>query len=67
MATERRHIDCDQIDGVFEHCTVRISAADDDEVVRAALEHAIHSHGQQDTPQLRERLRSAVHGPWRSY
>jgi Protein of unknown function (DUF1059) len=31
---------------------------EEDEVVRAAAEHAISVHGHQDTPELREQVRS---------
>lgn len=38
-------------------CTLTISG-EEEEVVRAASEHAISVHGHEDTPQLREEIRA---------
>ena len=40
-------------------CTLYLSGAEGD-VVRAAAEHAASVHGKQDTPELREMLRSML-------
>lgn len=40
-------------------CTLTISG-EEDEVVRAASEHAIAVHGHEDTPELREQIRSML-------
>ncbi|MGK5638423.1 DUF1059 domain-containing protein [Streptomyces sp. URMC 126] len=37
-------------------CTLTISG-EEDEVLRAAAEHAVSVHGHEDTPELREKLR----------
>jgi predicted small metal-binding protein len=38
-------------------CTLTISG-EEDEVVRAASEHAVSVHGHEDTPELREEVRA---------
>ncbi|WP_433467540.1 DUF1059 domain-containing protein [Spirillospora sp. CA-142024] len=38
-------------------CTLTISG-EEDEVVRAATEHAVSVHGHEDTPELREEIRT---------
>ena len=40
-------------------CTLTISG-EEEEVVRAASEHAVSSHGHEDTPQLREEIRAML-------
>jgi hypothetical protein len=54
----RKYIDC------REHpddtgCTLYLSGQED-EVVRAAAEHAASVHGMQDTPELREQFRGML-------
>jgi predicted small metal-binding protein len=41
------------------NCTLTI-AGEEEEVVRAASEHAVSVHGHQDTPELREQIRSML-------
>jgi predicted small metal-binding protein len=41
------------------NCTLTISG-EEDEVVRAASEHAVSVHGHSDTPDLREDIRSTL-------
>jgi predicted small metal-binding protein len=40
-------------------CTLTI-AGEEEEVVRAASEHAISVHGHQDTPELRDQIRAML-------
>jgi predicted small metal-binding protein len=40
-------------------CTLTI-AGEEDEVVRAASEHAVSVHGHEDTPELREQVRGML-------
>lgn len=46
-------------------CTLTISGQED-EVVRAATEHAISTHGHQDTPEFREQIRRSLKDEARS-
>jgi predicted small metal-binding protein len=41
------------------NCTLTISG-EEDEVVRAAAEHAASVHGHEDTPEMREQLRTML-------
>jgi predicted small metal-binding protein len=41
------------------NCTLTISG-EEDEVVRAAAEHAVSVHGHEDTPEMREQLRTML-------
>ncbi|MEU6662923.1 DUF1059 domain-containing protein [Streptomyces sp. NPDC046821] len=41
------------------NCTLAI-AGEEDEVVRAASEHAVSVHGHADTPELRDMIRSGL-------
>ncbi|HZV49330.1 MAG TPA: DUF1059 domain-containing protein [Candidatus Dormibacteraeota bacterium] len=41
------------------NCTLTI-IGEEDEVVRAASEHAVSVHGHEDTPQLREEIRNSL-------
>ena len=54
----RKSIDCrDHPDDTG--CTLYLSG-EEDEVIRAAAEHAASVHGMQDTPELREQFRSML-------
>ena len=54
----RKSIDCRDFPDETG-CTLYLSGAEDD-VVRAAAEHAAAVHGKQDTTELREMLRSML-------
>jgi predicted small metal-binding protein len=41
------------------NCTLTISG-EEEEVVRAASEHAVSVHGHEDTPELREQIRGML-------
>ncbi|WP_328388436.1 DUF1059 domain-containing protein [Streptomyces sp. NBC_00400] len=54
----RKKIDCrDQPSEM--NCTLVI-AGEEEEVLRAATEHAVSVHGHQDGPELREQIRTAM-------
>jgi len=55
----RKYIDC-RLFPSDSKCSVAISADTEDEVVAAAAQHAIAVHKHEDTPQLRQQIRSAV-------
>ncbi|MGZ3687411.1 MAG: DUF1059 domain-containing protein [Bdellovibrionota bacterium] len=42
-----------------KNCTLTISG-EEDEVVRAASQHAVKEHGHQDSPELREKIRQSL-------
>lgn len=58
MTTQRKTADCRTMPSE-SGCSLTISGTEE-EVVRAASEHAAAVHGHQDGPQLREQVRSAL-------
>lgn len=54
----RKVADCRQMPNAVG-CTLTISG-DEDEVIRAAAEHAVSVHGEKDSPELREMIRSQL-------
>lgn len=55
----RKFIDCREYPSEM-NCTIAISADSADEVVDAAVQHAISVHQHADSPELRTMLRSSV-------
>jgi len=59
MPDSRRKIaDCRKF-GSDRNCTLTISGTED-EVLEVATQHAVASHGHEDTPELRERIRGLL-------
>ncbi len=56
----RQYIDCREYPSEM-HCTVAISAESDDELLEAAVQHAVSVHGHEDTPEFRQQLKSLFH------
>lgn len=57
MAT-RKAIDCRDHPSE-KNCSLRISGTEE-EVLDAATQHAVRAHGHQDSPELREEIRSLL-------
>jgi predicted small metal-binding protein len=55
----RKYIDC-RLFPSDSKCSVAISADTEDEVVAAAVEHAVAVHKHADSPQLRQHIRASV-------
>jgi predicted small metal-binding protein len=55
----RKFVDCREIPSDM-NCTIAISADTEDEVLEAAVQHAMAVHGHQDDPELREMVRSSI-------
>jgi predicted small metal-binding protein len=55
----RRYIDCRDYPSE-KNCTVAISADSEDELLDAAVRHAVEVHGHADTPQFRNDLRHLI-------
>jgi len=53
----RETIDCRKFGG---DCTVAITADSKDELLTAAMEHAVKAHGHEDTPEFRGQLVAAM-------
>jgi predicted small metal-binding protein len=59
MATATRKVaDCRKMPS-DNHCSLAI-AGTEEEVLKAATEHAISSHGHKDTPELRAHIRTLL-------
>ncbi|UJW73440.1 DUF1059 domain-containing protein [Rhizobium sp. SL42] len=56
----RKFIDCREFPSEMK-CTIAISADDTDELINAAVAHAVSVHGEHDSPAFRAELRKAVH------
>ncbi|MGW1379533.1 DUF1059 domain-containing protein [Streptomyces sp. NPDC002446] len=54
----RKKIDCRDHPSET-HCSLVISG-EEEEVIRAATEHAVSVHGHTDSPELREQIRSLL-------
>jgi predicted small metal-binding protein len=53
----RKYIDCREYPSEM-NCTVSLSADSEEELLEAAVQHAVAIHGHADTPELRETLRT---------
>ncbi|MFJ4288508.1 DUF1059 domain-containing protein [Cupriavidus sp. NPDC089707] len=53
----RKFIDCREFPSDIG-CTVALSADSEDELLEAAVQHAVAVHQHQDTPELRTQLKS---------
>ncbi|MBY0432138.1 MAG: DUF1059 domain-containing protein [Rhodospirillales bacterium] len=56
----RKYVDCREFPSESK-CTVAISADSEDELIEAAVQHAVKVHGHQDTEEFRGQLRGAIH------
>jgi predicted small metal-binding protein len=55
----RKFIDCREFPSE-SNCTVAISADTESELLDIAVQHAVATHGHQDTPQFRAQLKEAI-------
>ncbi len=53
----RKYIDCRDYPSEM-NCTVLLAADSDDELLEAAVQHAVAVHGHTDSPELRAQLRA---------
>ncbi len=56
----RKYIDCREVPSDAK-CSIAISADSDDELVEAAVQHAITVHKEKDSPELRKMIRQGMH------
>ena len=59
MITIRKFIDCRNFPSEM-NCTVAIFADTEQELIEAAVQHAVSVHGHEDTPELRAQLLRAA-------
>jgi predicted small metal-binding protein len=55
----RKYIDCRAVPSESK-CSVTIAADTEQELMDAAVQHAVAVHGHQDTPEFRNQLRQAI-------
>jgi predicted small metal-binding protein len=55
----RKFVDCRKTPSVT-NCTVAISADSEEELVEAAVQHAVAVHGHEDNDELREMVRQGI-------
>jgi len=55
----RKYIDCRESPSVM-NCTVAIAADSEDELIEAAVQHAVAVHSHEDTPELRDMVRQGM-------
>jgi predicted small metal-binding protein len=55
----RKFVDCRESPSVM-NCTVAIAADSEDELVEAAVQHAVAVHSHEDTPELRDMVRQGM-------
>lgn len=55
----RKTLDCREYPSE-NNCTVSISADTEQELLPLAVQHAVASHGHEDTPEFREQLRGLI-------
>ena len=55
----RKHIDCRAYPSEM-NCTVALSADNEQELLDAAVQHAVAVHRHSDTPELRKQLKSML-------
>ncbi len=57
---ERKYIDCREYPSESSSCSVMISANNEEELLEAAVQHAVSSHHEKDTPELRDAIRKMM-------
>ena len=55
----RKYVDCREQPSESQ-CTVAIAADDEEELLEAAVQHAVTVHGHEDTPDFRRQLRGSI-------
>jgi predicted small metal-binding protein len=55
----RKYVDCRQMPSEM-NCTIAISADTEDEVLEAAVQHAVAVHGHEDDGDLRAMIREGI-------
>lgn len=56
----RYYVDCREVPSQV-NCTVSIAADDQEELEQAALHHMTNVHGHEESPKLRDEIRTTMH------
>ena len=55
----RKYVDCREYPSE-RNCTLTMSADTEEEILEAAVQHAVASHGHRDTPEFRQQIRGLI-------
>jgi predicted small metal-binding protein len=55
----RKYVDCREFPSEM-NCSLVIAADNDGELLEAAVQHAVAVHSHQDTPELRNQIKTAI-------
>ncbi len=55
----RKYVDCREYPSE-QHCSVAISADSEEELLDAAVQHAVAVHQHEDTPEFRQQIRQLI-------
>jgi predicted small metal-binding protein len=55
----RQYVDCREFPSE-SHCSIAIAADSSDELLDAAVQHAVAVHGHEDTPELRQMIAASI-------
>jgi predicted small metal-binding protein len=55
----RKFIDCRELPSEM-NCTIAVSADSDEELLEAAVQHAVQVHRHEDTPELRQQIKTMM-------
>lgn len=55
----RKYIDCRNYPSDL-NCTIALSADSENELLEAAIQHAVSVHGHRDTPELRHQIKALL-------
>jgi len=55
----RQYVDCREFPSET-NCSIAIAADNQQELIEAAVQHAVAVHGHQDTPEFRQQIASAI-------
>jgi predicted small metal-binding protein len=56
----RKYVDCREMPSE-SLCTIAISGDEENELLEAAIQHAVAAHGHRDNPETRAMIRQAMH------
>lgn len=57
---KRKYIDCREFPGDIK-CSLALAADTEEELMEAAVQHAVAFHGFSDSPELRQEIKSCFH------
>ncbi|HVL77088.1 MAG TPA: DUF1059 domain-containing protein [Noviherbaspirillum sp.] len=56
----RKYVDCREFPSEM-NCSVAMAADSEEELIEAAVQHAVAVHHHEDTPEFRQQIRQTIH------